>query len=468
MIQVRLNATVQNIRIDNGSEFVNQTLRAYYEDFGISHQTSVARTPQQNGVAEAVATACFTQNRSLIQKRHNKTPYELIHKKKPDLSYLHVFGALCYPTNDSEDLIVAPDPADSTGSPSSTSVDQDVPCPNNDPFFGVSIPEPNSEESSSRIRQLQNEVLFCYFDAFLSSDEPKNYKEALKEACWIEAMQEELNEFDRLEVWELVPRPDRVIIITLKLIFKVKLDELGGVLKNKARLVARGYSQEEGIDFEEYFASVSLLEGHKILYFICRLYEHDRLLNQCQDGVLKWLNYAPRAWYDLLSSFLLSQKFSKGAVDPTLFTQKEGKDILQVQIYVDDIIFALIDPSLCDSFSEIMCLKFKMSMMGKMSFFLGLQISQSPRGIFLNQSKYALEIIKKYRMESTDRVDTPMVEKSKLDADTQGKEVDPTRYRGMIGSLMYLTSSRPDLVFAVCMCVRYQAKPTDVLSFIHT
>ncbi|GJS78552.1 retrovirus-related pol polyprotein from transposon TNT 1-94 [Tanacetum coccineum] len=130
MIQVRLNATVRNIRTDNGTEFVNQTLRAYYEEVGISHQTSVARTPQQNGVvkrrnrtlveaartmlifskallflwAEAVATACYTQNRSLIQKRHNKTPYELLHDRKPDLSYLHVFGALCYPTNDGEDL----------------------------------------------------------------------------------------------------------------------------------------------------------------------------------------------------------------------------------------------------------------------------------------------------------------------------------------------------------------------------
>ncbi|GJS41722.1 uncharacterized mitochondrial protein-like protein [Tanacetum coccineum] len=108
-----------------------------------------------------------------------------------------------------------------------------------------------------------------------------------------------------------------------------------------------------------------------------------------------------------------------------------------------------------------MCSKFKMSIMGKMSFFLGLQISQSPIGIFLNQSKYALEIINKYGMESSDPVDTPMVEKSKLDSDQQGKEVDPTRYRGMIGSLMYLTSSRPGLVFAICMYARYQAKPTE-------
>ncbi|GKB94069.1 retrovirus-related pol polyprotein from transposon TNT 1-94 [Tanacetum coccineum] len=173
------------------------------------------------------------------------------------------------------------------------------------------------------------------------------------------------------------------------------------------------------------------------------------------------LKQAPRAWYDLLSKFLLSQEFSKGTVDPTLFIRRQGKDILLVQIYVDDIIFASTTPELCDQFSKIMCSKFKMSMMGKISFFLGLQISQSPRGIFLNQSKYALESLKKYGMESSDPVDTPMVEKSKLDEDTQGKAIDPTHYRGMIGTLMYLTASRPDLTFAVCMCARYQAKPTE-------
>ncbi|GJU19777.1 retrovirus-related pol polyprotein from transposon TNT 1-94 [Tanacetum coccineum] len=130
MIQVRLNAPVRNIRTDNGTKFVNQTLRCYYESVGISHETSVARSPQQNGVVkrrnrtlveaartmliyakaplflwvEAVATACYTQNRSIIRRHHEKTPYELLHDRKPDISFLHVFGALCYPNNDSEDL----------------------------------------------------------------------------------------------------------------------------------------------------------------------------------------------------------------------------------------------------------------------------------------------------------------------------------------------------------------------------
>ncbi|GJS22759.1 retrovirus-related pol polyprotein from transposon TNT 1-94 [Tanacetum coccineum] len=400
---------IKCLRTDNGTEFVNQTLREYYEKVGISHETSVARSPQQNGVierrnrtiikaaltmliyaksllflwAETVATACYTQNCFIIRLHHGKTPYELLHDKPPDLSFFHVFGALCYSINDSENLgklqpkadigifigyapikkafhiynrrtgriietihvdfdeltamasernslgpalheithatissglmpnphpstpvdhpapkviapiaeVVALDATASTGSPSSKTVDQDAPSPkdnhdldvahmNNDPFFGILIPEKDSEASSSSDTkdhpldniinelerpvstrlQLHEQALFCYYDSFLTSVEPKNYKDALTQACWIEAMQEELHEFERLEVWELIPCLDKVMVITLKWIYKVKLDEMGGIIKNKARLVARGYRQEEGIDFEESFAPVARLD----------------------------------------------------------------------------------------------------------------------------------------------------------------------------------------------------------------
>ncbi|GJW00042.1 retrovirus-related pol polyprotein from transposon TNT 1-94 [Tanacetum coccineum] len=299
------------------------------------------------------------------------------------------------------------------------------------------------------------------------------------ESSWIDAMQEEIYEFERLDVWELVPCPDLVMIIKLKWIFKVKQDEFGGVLKNKARLVAKGYRQEEGIDFEESFAMVARIEAIRI--FIANAANKNMTIYQMNvkttflNGELREVVYVSQpegfvdpdnpthmyrlkkalyglkqalwAWYDMLSSFLLSQKFSKGVVDPILFTRKEGKDILMAQIYVDDILFTSTDPSLCDKFDDITSSKFKMSMMGKMSFLLGLQISQSPRGIFINQKKYALETLKKYGMDTSDPVDTPMVNQMKLDEDLQGKLVNATHYRGMIGSLMYLTSSRPDLVF---------------------
>ncbi|GKC91040.1 retrovirus-related pol polyprotein from transposon TNT 1-94 [Tanacetum coccineum] len=144
------------------------------------------------------------------------------------------------------------------------------------------------------------------------------------------------------------------------------------------------------------------------------------------------LKQAPRAWYDTLSKFLLAQGFSKGVVDPTLFIRKTGKHTLHVQIYVDDIIFASTDPKDCDRFSNEMSSKFQMSMMGQISFFLGLQISQNPRGIFINQSKYANEILKKFDLHKSDPVDTPMVERTKLDEDLSGIPVDQTQYRRSI------------------------------------
>ncbi|GKD89759.1 retrovirus-related pol polyprotein from transposon TNT 1-94, partial [Tanacetum coccineum] len=216
-----------------------------------------------------------------------------------------------------------------------------------------------------------------------------------------------------------------------------KQDEFEGVLKNKARLVAKGYRQEEGIDFEESFVHVARIEAIRIFVANAankniKIYQMDvkrAFLNgelrkefyvsQSEGFVdldnptyvykLKQALYgfkqAPRAWYDTLSSFLLSQKFSKGVVDHTLFIRKKGKDILM--------------------------------------------------------TKYDLEILKKYGMDSSDLVDIPMVDRTKLDEDLQGTPIDATRYHGMIGSLMYLTSSRPDLVFDVCMCARYEAKPTE-------
>ncbi|GJQ93372.1 retrovirus-related pol polyprotein from transposon TNT 1-94 [Tanacetum coccineum] len=350
----------------------------------------------------------------------------------------------------------------------------------------------NPSRPVSTQKQLATDALWCFYNSVLSKVELKNFKSAITEDCWFQAMQDEIHEFDRLDVWELVPPPDCVMIIALKWIYKVKLDEYGDVLKNKACLVAKGYRQEEGLDFEESLAPVARLEAIRI--FLANAVSKNMTVYQMDvktaflNGELKeevyvsqpegfvdpdrphhvyrlkkalyGLKQAPRAWYDTLSKFLLAQGFSKGVVDPTLFIRKTGKHTLHVQIYVDDIIFASTDPKDCDRFSNEMSSKFQMSMMGQISFFLGLQISQNPRGIFINQSKYANEILKKFDLHKSDPVDTPMVERTKLDEDLSGIPVDQTQYRSMIGSLMYLTASRPDLVFAVCMCARYQSKPT--------
>nr|GEU84807.1 retrovirus-related Pol polyprotein from transposon TNT 1-94 [Tanacetum cinerariifolium] len=273
---------------------------------------------------------------------------------------------------------------------------------------------------------------------------------------------------------------------------KVKLDEYGDVLKNKTRLVAKRYRQKEGINFEESFAPVARIEAIRI--FIANATSRNMTIYQ-MDVKMAFLNgklnkevyvsqpegfvdpdhpthvyrlkkalyglkQAPRAWYDTLSRFLLDNDFSKGVVDPTLFTQKTGKHILLVQIYVDDIIFFSTDPKSCDMFFNEMSSNFQMSIMGQMSFFLGLQVSQSLGGIFINQSRFALVILKKFGMDSCDSVDTPMVDRLKLDEDPLGIPVDQNQFCSMVDSLMYLTASRPDLVFAVCMCARNQASPT--------
>ncbi|GJX32323.1 retrovirus-related pol polyprotein from transposon TNT 1-94 [Tanacetum coccineum] len=248
----------------------------------------------------------------------------------------------------------------------------------------------NPSRPVSTRKQLATDALWCLYNSVLSKVKPKNFKSVVTEDCWFQAMQDEIHEFDRLQVWELVPRPDCVMIIALKWIYKVKLDEYGDVLKNKARLVAKGYRQEEGIDFEESFAPVARIEAIRI--FIANAASKNMTIYQMDvktaflNGELKeevyvsqpegfvdpdhlthvyrlkkalyGLKQAPRAWYDTLSRFLLDNKFSKGAVDPTLFTRKTGKHILLVQIYVDDIIFASTDPKACDIFSNEMSSKF--------------------------------------------------------------------------------------------------------------
>ncbi|GJW00379.1 retrovirus-related pol polyprotein from transposon TNT 1-94 [Tanacetum coccineum] len=325
MIQVRLKETVRRIRTDNGTEFVNQTLREYYEKVGISHETSVARSPQQNGVverrnrtlieaartmliyakaplflwAEAVATACYTQNRSMIRRRHGKTPYEpsstTVDQDAPSPSNSHT-------TQETQTPIISHDVEEDNH-------DIEVAHMGNDPYFGIPIPEVTSDQSSS------SDVIHTIVPP------------------------------DHQKVWELVPPPDK-----------------GNLLTN-----------------------------------------------------LKW-----------------SKAFAAH---------------MNMVIYQMDVKTAFQNGNLREE--------------RRQGTTTGLHISQSPRGIFINQSKYSLESLKNYGFESCDPVDTPMVEKSKLDEDKEGKAVDPSHYHGMIGTLLYLTSSRADLQFAICMCARYQARPIE-------
>nr|GEX66723.1 hypothetical protein [Tanacetum cinerariifolium] len=426
---------------------------------------------------EVVTTACYTQNQSLIHTRHNKTPYELVHNTKPDLTFFRVFGALCYPTNDNKDLgklqlttdigifigyalskkapYVPPTNKDleilfqpmfdeymepprverpvslaltvqvlvnSAGTPSSTTIDQDAPSPSISPSSSAlqsrSLHQGVAAESTlikdNPVALIDNNSFINVFAPKPSSDASSsedNFKSVITEDCWFQAMQDDIYEFDRLQVWELVPQPDCVMIIALKWIYKVKLDEYGDVLKNKARLVAKGYRQEEGIDFEESFSPIVCIEA--IFIFIANVARKNMTIYQM----------------DVKTAFLNGE-----LKEEVYVSQPEG----------------LVDP---DHPTHVYRLKKDL-----------YRLKQAPweclGGIFINQAKFALEIFKKFGMDLCDPVDTPMVDRLKLDEDPLGIPVDQARFCSMVGSLMYLTASRPDLVFVVCMCARYQASPT--------
>jgi hypothetical protein len=258
--------------------------------------------------------------------------------------------------------------------------------------------------------------------------------------------------------------------------------------------VAKGYSQVEGLDFDETYAPVARLESIHIL--LAHATDHGFKLYQMNvksaflNGPIKeevyveqplgfedseypnhvyklskalyGLKQAPRAWYECLKDFLITNDFKVGKSDPTLFTKTIAKDLFICQIYVDDIIFGSPNKSNYEEFSRIMIQKFEMSMMGELKYFLGLQIKQLQEGTFISQTKYIQDILKKFGMKNGKPIKTPMGTNGHLDLDMGGKSVDQKVYRSMIGSLLYLCASRSDIMLYVCMCARFHANPKEV------
>ncbi|KAI3681369.1 hypothetical protein L6452_36163 [Arctium lappa] len=646
-MEVLNNLTVRSIRSDHGTEFKNSSLNNFFENKGISHNFSSVRTPQQNGVAErrnrtiieaarsmlsdshlptqfwaeAVNTACFTQNRSLIIKRFGKTAYELFVGRKPSISFLHIFGCQCFilnnrdqlgkfdpkaddgiflgyssiskayrvfnkrrqtveetihvtfdetrsanskPIADNEELnawmlshyreiepffsnhqhsdppvaddnpnIIHPTAESNSwvsAEPLNTLLPSNLPSsenlssestqqliadePQSSSSVNIQIVDPISELSNNAsaqrwtkdhpidqilgdpdagIQTRRSSGNICLFVNFLSLIEPKKTDDALRDPNWVSAMQEELIEFSRNKVWNLIPRPSDKTVIGTKWVFRNKLDEHGTVTRNKARLVTQGYRQEEGIDYDETFAPVARLEAVRL--FLAYAVYKDFIVYQMDvksaflngklneevyveqppgfydpkhpnyvyklDKALYGLKQAPRAWYDTLSSFLISENFERGKIDNTLFFRKIKGHIILVQIYVDDIIFGSTNPSMCTRFAERMKKEYKMSMMGELTYFLGLQIKQSDKGTFISQGKYVKDMLKKFDLTQTLAMKTPMAPPLTLNKDPSGKPVNVTAYRGMIGSLLYLTASRPDIMYSTCLCARYQSEPKE-------
>ena len=268
-----------------------------------------------------------------------------------------------------------------------------------------------------------------------------------------------------------------------------KMDENDIIVRNKARLVAQRYNQQEGTNYKETFAPVARLEAIR-MFFAFSCYKNFILYQMNVKSVflngfineevfvekplvfesfnfpnhvfklkkaLYGLNQAPIAWYEKLRKFLISSGFKMGKIDTTLFIKPNDNDMLIVQIYVDDIIFGATNVSLCEEFAKSMHSKFEMNMMGELNFFFSLQIKQLKEDTFINQAKYVRDLLKKYNLEEIKTKSTPMDSSIKLDMDDKDKLIDQTKYRAMIGSLLYLTASRPDIMYSVCLCTRFQA-----------
>ncbi|CAM8947603.1 unnamed protein product [Rhodiola kirilowii] len=513
--------------------------------------------------AEAMNAACYVLNRCYLRPILNKTPYELLKGRKPNISHLRVFGSKCYVHNNGKNQLGKFDPRsdegifvgyalhnkaykvfnkrtklfeesvhvifdeESMGNDSGHVPDVhvaedgddfelirprdvvvvDVPenheIPEQDngqvpeveepgeqievneqvPEAGEIHDEPEEIQETQEVTELRRSTrvkqpsvalrdYVCYaavqgetvMNAFVSLIEPKTVQEGLKDPDWIQAMQDELHQFERNKVWRLVPRPEKRKVIGTRWILKNKLNSKGEVVRNKARLVVKGYNQQEGIDYEETFAPVARLEAIRLLIaysvqFGFKLHQMDvktAFLNgylkeeifveqppgfedpdrqDCVyvlDKAVYGLKQAPRAWYECLSEYLLAHGYERGKVDKTLFLLRTDKHLLIVQVYVDDIVFSSTSTELVKSFKKLMENEFEMSMVGELTFFLGIQVRQLENGIEISQQKYLDDVVKKYGLGGSKHVNTPSFPNESLVKDDGSPKTDATIYRGMI------------------------------------
>ncbi|GJY34666.1 putative ribonuclease H-like domain-containing protein [Tanacetum coccineum] len=503
---------VKIIRSDNGIEFKNKMMDEFCREKGVKREYSVARTPQQNGVAkrknrtliEAARTMladskllhilgevflCFAlyRNRDKLGKFDGKSDEVslLIHSLRV-LCLAHLLIKIKIRCNDNlegcfhkfgdaspnivddaqiEDKDELHDEDDATEMSHdgqkllcSREVSTALPEVNTATPEDLVGPSPASEDSHMEDQEIE---LGNIPQSYESSVQTRRMKTSYSEKGFLSAIYEgkRTSQFQTAK---------------------------GIVIRNKARLVAQGHTQEEGIDYDEVFAPVARIEAIRIFlayasYMGFMVYQMDVksafLYGQIEEEVyvcqppgfedpdhpnkvykvvkaLYGLHQAPRAWYDTLANYLLCNGFERGKIDQTLFIKRYKGHILLVQIYVDDIIFGSTKKELCDEFEKLMKDKFQMSSMGELTFFLGLQVQQKKKGIFISQDKYVHEILRKFNYSDVKSASTPTDLEKPLVQDGDAADVDEHLYRSMIGSLMYLTASRPDIMFAVCACAR--------------
>ncbi|KAK2398761.1 putative mitochondrial protein [Trifolium repens] len=358
----------------------------------------------------------------------------------------------------------------------------------------ISSPISNSSSPSStpiKLKDLSDIYARCNYCVV----EPENFDEAIKEDVWRNAMQEEMNAIEKNKTWHLVEKPNDKEAIGVKWVYKLKHNPDGSIQRAKARLVVKGYAQQPGIDYSETFAPVARLDTVRTIIAVAaqkgwNLYQLDvksAFLNgelkeevyvqQPQGFVTKGqeekvyklkkalygLKQAPRAWYSEIDSYFIQQGFQRSQSEHTLYVKHQGKDdILLVALYVDDLVYTGNNKKMVENFKIEMMKKYEMSDLGLLHHFLGIEVYQDEYGVFICQKRYAENILKKFGMYGCKPVDIPLVVNEKLKKEDGGRLVDASMYRSLVGSLFYLTASRPDLMFAASLLSRFMSKPSHL------
>eukprot|EP00253_Pinus_taeda_P002526 PITA_02526 len=270
-----------------------------------------------------------------------------------------------------------------------------------------------------------------FFSLYCNVDDPVHFEEEIKDKKWIEAMDEEINAIERNKTWDLVELPKGKEVIGVNWVYKTKSNVEGKIERHKARLVVKGYKQQYGRDYEETFALVARMETQ-----------------------------ASRVWYSRIDSYLLENGFEKCG-EPTLYIKEKDGKILIVVLYVYDVIFTGNDDYLIGNFKAVMKEEFEMIYMGLLRYFLGIEVEQNGNGIFISQEKYANEVLKRFNMQESKATITPTVMGLKLTKEDSSKDFDPRLYKSIVGNLMYLTATRPDIMYAIILISKFMERPKE-------
>lgn len=476
--------------------------------------------------AEAINTAVYLQNRLPTRAIKGMTPVEAWGGIKPSVRHLKVFGSLCYthvPAVKRSKLDERAERGILIGYSSKSKgykvygidsgkvyvsrdikVDEDAywnweTCQMERhsvlPTFESTIEDQEEDIDDDFAIRGTRHLSEIYQRCNVVVLEPTNFEEASKVDEWNQAMKEEMTTIEDNKTWQLVDKPKDKNVIGVKWVYRTKLNPDRSINKYKARLVVKGYVQQPGIDYTETFAPVARMDTIRILLALAAqmkweiwhvdvksAFLNGNLVEEIyvaqpegfvvkgdEDKVYKLhkalygLKQAPRAWYSRIDNYFCSQGFRRSDNDATLYVKKllDGGSLI-ISLYVDDLLVTSNNQQEVQQLMEEMQNQFKMSNLGKMNYFLGLEVHQTKDGIFMNQEKYAHEVLKKYKMESCKFVPTPLVQNLKLSKEDGAGKVNVSLYRSLVGSLLYLTSSRPDLMYAASLLSRFMQSPSEI------